>query len=126
MSEFGGDHAQISAVFLRRSRVYLSGGELLQASEKGWGAAAHAAKTYAAARRISYVDHSEFSEVMTELRLATNRHAEIQKWASSANALHRNFYNDNFTAPQIASHLDNVANLVNLIRQLTDLPPVDH
>ena len=124
MSEFGGDHAHISATFLRRSRSYLANGELLQASEKGWGAAAHAAKIYAAAHRLPYNDHAGFADVITELRMATNHH-QLWSWSESANALHRNFYNDDLAAPQIARYLDDVANLVNLIRQLTNLPPVD-
>lgn len=52
MSEFGGDHRKISEEFMRRSKEYLSKGELLQASEKGWGAAAHAIKAYAASRGL--------------------------------------------------------------------------
>ena len=124
MSEFEGDHAQISAVFLLRSRVYLSNGELLQASEKGWGAAAHAAKLYAAARQLSYNSHSDFHDIATELRMET-RNEQIRMWERSANELHSNFYNDNLEAPQITAHLDDVTNFVNLIRQVTCLPPLE-
>ena len=124
MSEFSGDHTQISAVFLRRSRAYLANGELLQASEKGWGAAAHALKSYALARSLEYRNHSDFHDLVTHLRLET-RHSQLRQSENSANALHRNFYDDNLTAPQIAAHLDNVANLVNLIRRLTGLTPID-
>ena len=123
MSEFGGDHVQISATFLQRSRAYLSNGHLLQASEKGWGAAAHAVKIYAAARNLTYINHDDFRYIVTELRLET-RYDQIRFGELSANALHQNFYDDEMTAPQIAGHLENVANLVNLIRQLVGLPPV--
>ena len=124
MSEFGGDHAQISAAFLHRSRAYLSNGDLLQASEKGWGAAAHAVKTYAASRTLAYINHSDFHYIVTELRMETRRD-QIRFWERSANDLHQNFYEDDFGAQQIAECLDDVANLVNLIRQLVGLPPVD-
>ena len=124
MSEFGGDHAQISAVFLRRSRAYLANGELLQASEKGWSAAAHAVKLYALARNLEYRNHGDFHDLVSDLRSET-RHSQLRQSEVSANALHRNFYNDNLTAPEIAAHLDHVAVLVNLIRQLTNLPPID-
>ena len=125
MSEFGADHDQICVEFLRRSREYLTNGRLLQASEKGWGAAAHAAKIYADARRLVYHDHSGFNDIATELRLETHNY-EIRDWAESANFLHRNFYRDEFDAPQIAAHLDDVANFINLIRKLTGLPPVEN
>ena len=123
MSEFGADHARISAEFLRRSRAYLANGELLQASEKGWGAAAHAAKIYAAARHLEYERHEQFNDVATELRLETHNDA-IRRWVDSANRLHNNFYNDDHAAQQIADYLDDVANFVNLFRQLTGLTPI--
>ncbi|MCE2500217.1 MAG: hypothetical protein J4G13_05085 [Dehalococcoidia bacterium] len=124
MSEFGGDHAQISAEFLHRSQVYLSDGELLQASEKGWGAAVHAVKLYAAARQLPYDSHSDFHDIATELRIET-RNEQIRLWERSANESHSNFYNDNREAPQIAAYLDDVTNLINLIRHQINLPPVD-
>ena len=124
MSEFGGDHAKISAVFLRRSRAYLANGELLQASEKGWGAAAHAAKSYALSRGLEYQSHSDFHDLVTYLRLET-RHSQLRDSEDSAHALHRNFYNDNLTAPEIAAYLDHVAALVNVVLQLANLPTVD-
>ena len=124
MSEFGGDHSLISVAFLRRSRAYLSNGDLLQASEKGWGAAAHAVKVYAAARTLTYIGHNDFHDVVTELRMET-REDRIRFWETSANNLHQNFYDDALSAEQIADHLDAVALLVNLIRELTGLSPVD-
>ena len=125
MPEFQADHGRICAEFMLRSRAYLDDGQLLQASEKGWGAAAHAAIFIAGIRGWHYHEHWQFAaEVMLNLARETGRW-EVQQWGRSGEELHRNFYNDNLTAPQIAAHLDNVANLVNLIRQQTNLPPVD-
>ncbi len=124
MSEFGGDHDQISATFLRRSQAYLSNGDLLQASEKGWGAAAHAVKIYAAARGLTYISHSDFYYIVIELRMETH-HDQIRFWERSANDLHQNFYDDDLSAQQIAEYLNDVANLINLIRRLVGLPPID-
>ena len=126
MSEFGGDHARIAAVFLHRSRQYLAGGSLLQASEKGWGAAAHAAKLIAGARGWPYRMHREFNSVVIPRLAAETGQNSARSWGESANRLHRNFYNDDMDALQIAAHLDNVANLVNLIRQAVGLPPIHY
>ncbi len=126
MPEFDADHGRICAEFLLRSRTYLKDGQLLQASEKGWGAAAHAAIFIAQVRGWQYHAHWQFAaEVMPNLARETGRW-EVQQWGHSGEELHRNFYNDNLTAPQIAAHLDDVANLVNLIRRLTNLPPIDY
>ena len=38
------DHYQRAGYFLQKSREFLSDGDLHQASEKGWGAAAHIVK----------------------------------------------------------------------------------
>ena len=67
MSEFESNHAAICGEFLRRSRQYLDDGALLQASEKGWGAAAQAAKVYADARDYAYRSHSHFNHVVNLL-----------------------------------------------------------
>lgn len=125
MSEFNADHAAISAKFLRRSREYLANGNLLQASEKGWGAVAHAAKLFAESRDgLNYVGHEHLRDVVTEMGSVTNQHQQIRRWSETANRLHRNFYNDDMDAPTIQTSLNDVEQFVNLARQLTGLPPV--
>ena len=124
MSEFRSDHSRIYAVFLQLSREYLAAGGLLQASEKGWGAAAHAAKIYADARQLSYSGHSEFNDIATEIQLESHNYA-VHEWTKSANELHRNFYRDVLSGHSIAEYLNDVENFVNLVRELTGLPPID-
>ena len=126
MSEFEADHDRISVEFLRLSREYLANGMLLQASEKGWGAVAHAAKLFAQSRDdLEYGRHEQLDEVVTEMGIAANNHRQISRWARSANYLHRNFYDDDLGANTIAAYLDDVANFVNMARQLVGLAPVD-
>ena len=124
MSQFAGDNAAICAVFLRRSRAYLADGQLLQASEKGWGAAAHAVKLFADHIGASYNSHRQFNALVTILQRAAGETRAAQ-WGNSANTLHRNYYTDRLNAQQIAAYLNDVVSLVNLIRQTTGLPPVD-
>ena len=125
MSEFGSDHGEICVTFLSRSQEYLADGQLLQASEKGWGAAAHAAMFIAGVRDWSYKEHWEFeAEVISRLARETGNNA-VYDWARSASALHRNFYQDIRDEQEIAAYLRDVANFVNLTRQLTGLPPVE-
>lgn len=124
MSEYNADHARISAEFLSRGREYLNNGELLQASEKGWGAAAHAAIFIAGSRGWIYREHRDFqSEVVSRIAGETGR-SEVSVWARNAEALHRNFYSDRLDEHTIARHLSDVTNFVNLVRQLVGLPPV--
>ena len=85
------DHIQISEDFLERAETYLVEGDLHQASEKGWGAAAHMAKAAAAAHGWTYETHDDFFNVIRE---ASNRLRDrrLHTWRKSANDLHRNFY----------------------------------
>ena len=47
-------HVEKAKEFLARSKRYLADGDLHQASEKGWGAAAHIAKAVAEANNWTY------------------------------------------------------------------------
>ena len=118
MTQFGGDHAMICGEFLRRSRQYLSDGDLLQASEKGWGAAAQAAKVYADARSYDYRSHSHFNHILNMLARESGDRM-VREWADSANSLHNNFYADVLDAPMVVDRLDNVERFVGLVQDLT-------
>lgn len=125
MSEFNADHGTISAEFLRRSRQYLANGNLLQASEKGWGAAAHAAKLYAEKRTgVNYERHNQFSRVVLAIGTEANNARQIRQWAENANRLHQNFYDDTMDDLNIENCLNDVERFVNLARNLAGLPPV--
>ena len=58
--------------YLAKSREYLTQGDLHQASEKGWGAAAHMVKAVAPAQGWGYERHSDFSQVLNSAYLATS------------------------------------------------------
>lgn len=60
-------YAKQSRTFLQKSRDYLASGDLHQASEKGWGAAAHMAKAVATARGWEYERHRDFSIVLNNV-----------------------------------------------------------
>ena len=56
------DHASQAYEFLTESRNYLAVGKLHQASEKGWGAAAHMTKAVAAAQGWQICDPRGFQQ----------------------------------------------------------------
>ena len=60
--------ASQSRDFLSKARGYLADGDLHQAPEKGWGAAAHMAKAVALAQGWPYERHSQFHQVMNRAR----------------------------------------------------------
>ena len=85
------DHRERAKYFLQRGRQYLADGDLYQASEKGWGAAAHMVKAVAAADGRSYQHHDEFGDVLDKASaLAGND--RIHDLGNAANYLHGNYY----------------------------------
>ena len=86
-------HTRIARRFIAAADHYLSEGDLIQASEKLWGAAAHAVKVFCIRRQWR---HSKYSH----LRKAMQRTVEEtmdDSWIDGfkvAYDLHLNFYND--------------------------------
>lgn len=107
-----------SILYQSRAQSYLAQNDLLQASEKGWGAAALRIKNVAERRRWRHREHSDLRRVVD--RLATETGApELLDLFKAANELHRNFYEGWMSRARVSSRLDDVAELG---RRLASLP----
>ena len=116
------DHAAQGRAFLERSREYLSASDLHQASEKGWGAAAHMAKAVALAQDWQYTRHSHFHRIMNRAgRLSVS--ARLPYLHGRAEILHVNYYElrDDLDAEQISRDLESVAEMLNILDPLTGM-----
>ena len=113
------DHQARASYFLQRGREFLAGGDLHQASEKGWGAAAHMVKAVAASYGLTYESHDEFDHVLEQVS-ALARNDRIHDLGNAAQYLHRNYYKRKmFLRPEpIGRNLDNVAELIGLLTPL--------
>ncbi|MYE32536.1 MAG: HEPN domain-containing protein [Chloroflexi bacterium] len=114
------DHADQAREFLAKSREYLAAGDLHQASEKGWGAAAHMAKAVAAAQGWEYDTHADFSVVLNRAWEVT-RNDRLRDLRSIANDLHGNYYRRkrHLNAEVIGRDIENMAELVEILAPLT-------
>ena len=65
--------------------------DLLQASEKGWAAAAHLVKSVAQRRNLRHYGHRELYQAVNRLAQETGDN-QIRVLFGSASALHMNFY----------------------------------
>ncbi len=74
-----------------KARRELEAGDLEQASEKGWGAAALIVKAVAETRQIPHVSHGGLWDVVGDLVVETGDD-ELSDLFGFANALHKNFY----------------------------------
>ena len=109
-------HIETAKEFLHRSRDYLAQGDLHQASEKGWGAAAHIAKAVAFTNGWEYEHHDQFDNVIDRASLKY-RQPSLENLGNSAHFLHRNYYKhpSMLNSDRIRSNIDNVEAMVNIL-----------
>ena len=114
------DHSAQAQEFLSKGWEYLAVGDLHQASEKGWGAAAHMAKAVALAQGWQYDRYSDFHQVINRARrLAGND--DLRLLSGRANDLHSNFYElrRGLDEEVIRADLQSMAALLDLLEPLT-------
>ena len=113
-------HVAQAREFLGRARQYLAAGDLHQASEKGWGAAAHMAKAVALKQGVTYERHSHFHRIMNLARQLTGSD-RLRLLHGRAEVLHVNFYelSGELDSNAISSDLDDMAELLDLLQPLT-------
>lgn len=109
----------ISAHYLAQAFDELDAGDLLQASEKGWGAAAQAVKAVAEQRGWNHKSHADLFVVVRNL-VSESGNDDLHLDFHTARALHINFYEGDETAEGIMSGLVQVRRFVATLDQLLD------
>ena len=100
-------HTETAIEFLAKAHEYLAAGDLLQASEKGWGATARMVKAVAEDRSWRHTSHGDLYRVINRLADETSDE-RLQRLFRSANALHQNAYEDWMEADFVADSLKDV------------------
>ena len=115
------DYRRQSRVFLTRALDYLALGDLHQASEKGWGAAAWMAKAVAESRGWKYTRHNEFFKVMHQARELSGD-SRLRTLTDTASALHGNYYEREIFlySNTIGEGLADMELLLDLLQPLTE------
>ena len=110
-------HNDTGHEFLAGARAQLAAGDLLQASEKGWGAAAQMVKAVAEARGWRHNGHRELHLTITRLSEEAGDE-RLRRLFAYANSLHTNFYEGWLTRQEVETGLDDVAELVETLDAL--------
>ena len=100
-----------SKVFLEKAYKELEEGDLLQASEKGWGAAAQILKAVAQERGWEHDSHRRLFNVLGRLALVAGDQ-ELRHGFNAANVLHANFYEAWMGVDDVEDNLGHVERLV--------------
>lgn len=103
----------LSAEHLRKAQVHLAEGDLKQASEKGWGAAA-AVKAVVESRGLDHNGHFLLRPVLRQLVEETGDY-ELSEHFGLAESLHINFYETRLPAEDVELYLGRVERLVGKV-----------
>ena len=107
-----------SRYLLAQAQSELAAGDVCQASEKGWGAAAQMLKAIAEQRGWEHERHRHFSRVASRLRYESGD-GDLYRQFRVAEGLHENFYEDTLEPEDVALDLRDVALLLDKLESLT-------
>ena len=110
-------YQQASEHFLAQAEQELAAGDLPQASEKGWGAAAQMLKAIADRRGWEHGRHRHYLRITSRLRAETGD-GDVRRLFNTASALHENFYENEMMAEDVADGLADVKVLLAKLRHL--------
>lgn len=119
--EDGQKYAELSLRLLRQAQEEFDKGDRLQASEKAWGAAAHAMKAAAARRGWNHTRHGHLFAVAGQLSDDTGE-PELRTLFNVASSMHQNFYEDWQPDGSVRDGIDQVRRLVELMEDLRAQP----
>jgi len=104
-------YTALSRDLLTKAQEALTQGDLVQASEKGWGAAAQMVKAVAAKRRWRHNGHGALFQVVDRLVEETGN-PQLDILFQVANSLHNNFYENWLPIGAVERGLDRVREFV--------------
>ena len=113
----GNDYASAARVFLAKAQEELAQGDLTQASEKGWGAAAQMVKAIAEQRGWPHNGHALLYEAVRRLMGETGDR-QLSTLFGVASSLHANFYENWSPAEIVKANLEDVQALVEKLEGL--------
>ena len=114
-------YRQASQEFLRKAREEFNQGDLVQASEKGWGAAAQMIKGIGEQRGWRHNSHPSLNTIANRLTEETGDR-QIANLYGVASALHTNFYENWWEAGLVESGLQDMQLLLEKLEPLLEVP----
>ena len=112
-----GYDSDLSAEYLRKARAHFMAGDLTQASEKGWGAAAVAVKAVAESRGWPHERHRDSWNIVRQLVRETGD-SDLRLTFGDAQTMHINCYEAAMESDDIEQYLDEVERLVGKLGAL--------
>ena len=111
MTQYEEKYKSAGSELLGKARYELAQGDLRQASEKGWGAAAQMVKAVAQRRGWRHDGHAALFEIVNRLAAETDD-PQLALAFHTANGLHINFYEDIMGSTLVEVGLDQVGEFI--------------
>ena len=111
------EHIVTSRDLMAKAHEALEQDDLLQASEKGWGAAAHVVKGVAERRGWQHSGHRELYQAVNRLARETDGR-QFRVLFNSASALHSNFYENWMPKEMIEDSLSQVQKFLEKLEEV--------
>ncbi len=118
MTESRSGYRAASQDLLRKAFLALAEDDFVQASEKGWGAAAQMVKATAEARRWRHNGHRQLFDIVKRLVDETGDR-NIYDLFNAANSLHSNFYENWMPRDMVEATLEQIQQLLSKLEALT-------
>lgn len=109
-------YRELSEKYLAEAKEFLSTGDLVQASEKLWGASALAVKSVAAKRGLQSEKRGGLW-VFVNLLAKESEDKDIVGFFGEANALHRNFYEDEMEKESVGILAPRIEQLIAKLKE---------
>ena len=106
------EHITITQGMIDHAEERLQADDLVQASEKGWGAVAHYLKAVAKQRGWRNESHRDFFTIENRLARETDNPDRLHALFLSARSLHQNFYEPLFSTEQVKVGIDSAKEFV--------------
>ena len=111
------NHIEISLRFLAHADEQLQDGDLPQASEKAWGAAAHYLKAVAKRRGWRNESHRDLFSINSRLIRETDDPERMALLFGNLNGLHSNFYEDWYTEVDVSKGIEVAKEYIRRLEQ---------
>ena len=123
LDEHAEEYKQTGRWFMDQAEWEFERGDLLQASEKMWGAAAQFLKALATQRGWGHESHYHLRQVAERLAEETGNN-EIEDLFDAAEGLHANFYGAFSRESSVRRRMDKVRRLIDILESIpTPEPP---
>jgi len=111
------EHVTITLRLLEHANEQLRQGELVQASEKGWGATAHYLKAVAKQRGWTNRSHRDFFTIKNRLASETDNPNRVSELFGVIRGLHQNFYEPLYSQDDVRVAINSAREFVEMLEQ---------